>query len=278
LPDDVHYSRCDIRDVARVEKHCFDFLPDHFYNLAGISSVAQSFKDPDLAMEINYFAVQGLLEVIEGIATKKQIKFYQASSSEMFGDTNTDFQDERTPFAPVSPYAESKVMALEMCRKFRTKGLFVSSGILYNHESIYRPVDFVSRRITSQVAQIAEGRLRFLTLGNLEAQRDWGFAGDYVDAMWRMMNHQNADEFVIATGKVHSVRDLVECALLEIGAGSRFEELVKVDKDLFRPRDISCLVGNPQKAFDILGWKATTSFEEMIRTMVRADIEYLKAN
>ena len=278
LPKAVSYLQCDVRNTIFLRDICFDFLPDHIYNLAGISSVAQSFKEPQLTQEVNYLAVKNLLEIVELLGKSKEVKFYQSSSSEMFGESRLPIQNEESPLAPISPYAESKVLAHEACRQSRKNGLFVASGILYNHESIYRSTNFVSRRITSQVAKIATGEISSLIIGNLEAKRDWGFAGDYVDAIWLMMNQKRADEFVVATGKAHSVKELVDCALSEIYGSYTFEEIVKVDSELFRPKDISCLIGDSRKAQNELGWRATTTFEEMIKSMVRSDIEYLRKN
>jgi len=221
-------------------------------------------------------AVKRLLEALED-KLQKDVRFYQASSSEMFGITDTDTQDESTAFNPVSPYAESKVETHLICREWRKQGAFVSAGILFNHESIYRPESFVTRKITSGLARVQLGIQDSISLGNLTAERDWGFAGDYVEAMSLMIHHSKADEFVVATGKKHSIGDIVEVVIESLGITKTSSEIVRLDPSLMRPQDVKCLVGNPSKSYIELGWSPKKSFKELISEMALHDLNLYKS-
>ena len=277
LNSKVRYRSIDIRDT----KQLLEFINKHeialVYNLAGISSVAYSFNNPSETFEVNTVAVKRLLEGLKG-NLQQDLRFYQASSSEMFGVTNTATQNESTDFNPVSPYAASKVQTHLLCRELRNQGAFVSAGILFNHESIYRPESFVTRKITSGLARVALGIQDKILLGNLTAERDWGFAGDYVDAMSLIMHHSRADEFVVATGKKHSIGDIVEVVIKSLGITKSSSEIVQLDMGLSRPQDVKCLVGNPSKSHIELGWRPRKSFEELISEMALHDFYLQKTN
>lgn len=272
----VKYFSVDICDTIKLIELIDSLEIEVIYNLAGVSSVAYSFANPVETFEVNTIAIQRLLERLERnfqIGTR----FYQASSSEMFGIADTETQDESTDFNPVSPYAESKVETHLMCRAMREKGAFVSAGILFNHESIYRPESFVTRKITSGLARIALGLQNKLTLGNLAAERDWGFAGDYVESMRLIMEHKKPDEFVIATGKKHSILDVVNVAINSLGITKSVHEMIESDSSLMRPKDVKCLVGNAKKSFVELGWSPRKSFEDLISEMAQYDLNILKS-
>ena len=217
-----------------------------------------------------------MLENLEKIGVLKDLRFFQASSSEMFGIASSEPQDERTQFQPISPYAKAKYEAHKVAVEFRDKGFFLSCGILYNHESILRPVTFVTRKITSTVAAIKLGRLSKLPIGNIEVERDWGFAGDYVSAMFKIVNHNIPDDFVISSGVIHSVRDILEIAFDEAGIDG-MESFLEIDQSLIRPKEVNRLLGNSTKAKTSLGWEPKKTFEEMIREMVRHDISLIKS-
>jgi GDPmannose 4,6-dehydratase len=203
------------------------------------------------------------------------IRFYQASSSEMFGKVRETPQTETTPFHPRSPYGAAKVFGHNITVNYRESyGLFACSGILFNHESPRRGLEFVTRKVTDAVARISLGRSDELALGNLEAKRDWGFAGDYVEAMWRMLQRDEPDDFVVATGETHAVRDFVSLAFAAAGIDD-WERHIRVDERFFRPAEVDLLVGDPAKARAQLGWEPRVSFEELVRMMVAADIERL---
>jgi GDPmannose 4,6-dehydratase len=268
----IKYYFVDIRDTFAISEICKVEKPDEVYNLAGISSVARSFDDPKGATETNFQAVYDLFEVLSKSNQLKTLRFFQASSSEMFGVAVQEPQDEDTPLNPVSPYAIAKFKAHRSARNFRDKGFFVSCGILYNHESIYRPKTFVTRKITSGVASIKSGNQSKLLMGNVDAERDWGFAGDYVEAMYLSLQHSEPDDFVIASGRTHSVRELLKIAFDEAGMSGGEQEFVEIDQNLLRPKEVNRLIGNYSKASNLLSWKPKVSFEEMIREMVRFDL------
>lgn len=248
--------------------------PVEVYNLAAQSFVPASWSQPVLTSEFTAVGVTKLLESIRFV--DRGIRFYQASSSEMFGKVRETPQTEMTPFYPRSPYGVSKVYGHYITVNYRESyGLFAVSGILFNHESPRRGLEFVTRKVTDGVARIKLGRASEIRLGNLEAKRDWGFAGDYVKAMWLMLQQQKPDDYVIATGKTHSVRELVQVAFNY--AGLDWEKHVKVDKEFLRPAEVDLLVGDSSKAKKVLGWEPKVSFEEMIKMMVDADIKRLQA-
>jgi len=247
--------------------------PDEIYNLAAQSHVRVSFETPE---ETTDFVGMGTLRILEAIRnTCPQSKFYQASSSEMFGDNPEYPQKETTRLMPASPYACAKVFAHNICRNYRESyGMHISSGILFNHESPRRGETFVTRKITMAAAKIKLGLQDKLYLGNLEAKRDWGFAGDYVKAMWLMLQQKTPDDYVIATGETYSVQQFLE-ATFKI-AGLKIEDHVEIDKRLFRPHEVPLLLGDSTKAHEKLGWKPETSFEQLVEMMYVADLHKLK--
>jgi GDPmannose 4,6-dehydratase len=249
--------------------------PDEVYNLASVSFVPASWDDPVRTAELAAVGVSALLEAIR-ITDPAGIRFYQASSSEVFGEPQEVPQTERTPLSPVTPYGAAKAYGHFMTRSYRRRyGMHASSGILFNHESPRRPVDFLPRKVSSGVAEIALGLREELTLGNLAARRDWGFAGDYVRAMWLMLQQDEPGDYVIATGETHSVEDLVELAFAH--AGLDWREHVRVDEALLRGKaELHQLVGDATKARERLGWEPTVRFPELVRRLVDADLARLR--
>ena len=248
--------------------------PDEVYNLAAQSFVPTSWNQPELTAETTGIGVTRMLEAIR--AVNPRIRFFQASSSEMFGATRESPQNERTPFYPRSPYGVAKVYAHGITINYRESyGLYAACGISFNHESPRRGLEFVTRKITHAVARIFLGLQRNLRLGNLEARRDWGFAADYVQGMWRMLQQDEPEEFVLATGECHSVKELVELAFRHVGLA--WKDHVTADDSLLRPADVAHLVGDATKAGEKLGWKATTSFAELVSMMVEEDLRRARA-
>jgi GDPmannose 4,6-dehydratase len=246
--------------------------PQEIYNLAAMSFVAVSWIQPTLTAEFTGVGVTRMLEAMREVCP--EARFYQASSSEMFGKVREVPQTELTPFYPRSPYGVAKAYGHFITVNYRESyGLHATSGILFNHESERRGLEFVTRKITWHAAAISLGLVEKLHLGNLEAERDWGYAKDYVDAMWRMLQRDQAEDYVIATGQAHSVRECLEIAFDQ--AGLDIDERVVIDDSLKRPAEVDHLIGDPGKARRDLGWEPRTSFEEMIRLMVDADYELL---
>jgi GDPmannose 4,6-dehydratase len=246
--------------------------PHEFYNLAAMSFVPASWDQPLLTGEYNAQGVTRALEAIRQVDTK--IKFYQASSSEMFGKVREVPQSEMTPFYPRSPYGVSKVYGHYITVNYRESyNLFACSGILFNHESPRRGLEFVTRKVTDGVARIKLGLSDSLPMGNLDAQRDWGFAGDYVRAMWLMLQQDQPDDYVVATGKTHTVKKLVELAFSY--ADLDWQKYVKIDPRFIRPAEVDLLVGEPKKAMESLGWTPEVDFDGLVRMMVDADIQRL---
>ena len=248
--------------------------PTEIYNLAAKSSVGGSWKHPELTIDANLFSILNLLEVVRSATTPEYgPRLYQASSSEMFGQAVESPQRESTQFRPLSPYAVSKAAAHFLAQTYREAyGMFVSCGILYNHESRLRPASFVTRKITKAAAQIKSGKQNSLQLGTLDVSRDWGYAGDYVEAMWLMLQQDNPDDYIVATGKSRSLREFVETAFAAAGVED-WEDRVSVDPALSRPTEVSRLVGDAAKAEVQLGWIPGTSFAKMIQGMVEHDLE-----
>ncbi len=248
--------------------------PGEVYNLASQSFVPTSFEQPVLTGEFTALGVTRVLEAIKLVDRK--IRFYQASSSEMFGLASETPQNEKTPFHPRSPYGVAKVYGHWVTVNYRESyGIFAVSGILFNHESPRRGKEFVSRRISDGVARIKLGLAKKLRLGNLEAKRDWGFAGDFVRAMWMMLRHPKPLDLVIATGRTHSVRQFAELAFRQVGLNWR--DYVVSDHGLFRPAEVHALCGDASLARRLLGWKPKVAFEELVRRMVEADLERVRA-
>ena len=266
----LHYG--DVTDSTVLTNLLRRIQPDEVYHLAAQSHVQVSFEMPEYTADVTGTGTIKLLEAIRQVADTcgKPISFYQASSSEMFGSTPPP-QNEETPFHPRSPYGAAKVFAYWATVNYRESyGMFATNGILFNHESPRRGETFVTRKISRAVAGIAQGRQQALYLGNLDARRDWGFAGDYVDAMWRMLQADEPDDFVIATGEAHTVREFCELAFGHVGLD--WERYVKVDPRYFRPAEVDHLLGDPAKATRVLGWKPQVSFPELVRRMVDADL------
>jgi len=277
-PDDVVLHRGDLGDVGAVRALVLDVDPDEVYNLAAVSSVAQSWAEPDLTARVNGLGAVGLLESALQVQEDRghRVAFVQASSAEMFGQPPQSPQDEGTPIRPVSPYGAAKAYAHLTVGVYRVRGLHAVSAILYNHESPRRPAHFVTRKITSTVAQIARGRADRLVLGNLDARRDWGWAPDYVDAMVRAARAERPDDFVVATGVAHSVRDFAAAAFTRAGVAD-WEPLLSSDPALFRPADATELTGDATRARRELGWAPTVEFAEVVGRMVDADLALLDA-
>ncbi len=269
--DRIHLVPGDLMDQHSLTTVVHEIQPDEVYNLAAQSFVAASWSQPVLTGEITALGATRMLEAVR--LAQPNARFYQASSSEMFGNVQEWPQNENTPFYPSSPYAVAKVYAHYITVNYReSHGLFAASGVLFNHESPRRGVEFVTRKVTDTVARIRSGKEKELRLGNLDAHRDWGYAADYIQAMWSMLQQDEPDTYVVGTGKSHSVRDLVElafrCAEIE-----DWEAYVVVDENLLRPRDVNRLVADSSKARSLLGWEAKTTFEELVAMMVRADLE-----
>ncbi len=250
--------------------------PDEIYNLAAQSFVATSWSQPVLTGEFTALGVTRMLEAMRQLAPKA--KFYQASSSEMFGQAEESPQTEKTRFHPRSPYGVAKVYGHWITINYRESyNLFAVSGILFNHESPRRGLEFVTRKISHGVARIHLGQASELVLGNLNARRDWGFAGDYVQAMWKMLQQDKPDDYVIATGENHSVEDFVIEAFKAVGI-SDWKKYVKTSKDFMRPAEVDFLIGDSQKAKKVLGWEPNVSFSDLVKMMVENDISLLKKN
>ena len=260
----------DLNDASSLNKILRSIHPDEIYNLGAQSHVRVSFDVPEYTAEITGVGTLRLLEAIRDSGI--QPKFYQASSSEMFGKVQAIPQNETTPFYPRSPYGVAKVYSYWITVNYRESyNMFACNGILFNHESPRRGETFVSRKITKAAARIKLGIQHEVFLGNLEARRDWGFAGDYVEAMWLMLQQEKPEDFVIATGRHYSITDLLEIAFEEVNLN--WKEYVKIDPRYYRPAEVDLLVGDSGKAHSQLGWKPKMSFQELIRTMVHADLE-----
>jgi GDPmannose 4,6-dehydratase len=269
---DPYTASGDLLDEASLISILRETEPDEVYNLAAQSFVQTSFKQPVLTGEITALGVTRLLDAIRII--NPDIRFYQASSSEMFGKVQEVPQTEATPFYPRSPYGVAKLYGHWITVNYRESyGLHASSGILFNHESPRRGLEFLPRKVSHGVAQIKLGMADELRLGNLDAERDWGFAGDYVEAMWLMLQQDTPDDYVVATGETHSVRRFCEIAFGHVGL--RWEDHVTIDEKYMRPAEVDLLIGNPAKAEKVLGWRPKTSFEDLVTMMVDADIELL---
>jgi len=270
--DRIHLHPADLLDQLSLIKVIDEVRPRELYNLAAMSFVPASWDQPMLTGEFNAQGVTRVLEAVRQVDTG--IRVYQASSSEMFGKVREVPQTELTPFYPRSPYGVSKVYGHYITVNYRESyDLFAVSGILFNHESPRRGLEFVTRKVTDGVARIKLGLAESLSLGNLDAQRDWGFAGDYVRAMWLMLQQPEADDFVIATGESHSVRELVEVAFGH--AGLDWKKYVKLDPRFLRPAEVDHLIGDPAKARQVLGWQPEVDFTGLVTMMVDADVERL---
>ncbi|MGB9715314.1 MAG: GDP-mannose 4,6-dehydratase [Thermodesulfovibrionales bacterium] len=286
IDDKINYVPLELHEFTNIYRTIEKIQPDEIYNLGSQSFVAVSFEIPIFTADVTAIGTLRILEAIRNINPK--IKFYQASSSEMFGKVQTTPQNEKTPFYPRSPYAASKLFAHWMTVNYRESyGIFACSGILFNHESPLRGLEFVTRKVTNAVARIKLGLQEELRIGNLESRRDWGYAPEYVEAMWLMLQQPEPDDYVIATGENHSVREFVETAFNKVGieiewSGKGVDErgidkksgrnLVIVDPKFFRPAEVDVLKGDYSKAKERLGWSPKTSFKELVEIMVEHDL------
>ncbi|MEM6781776.1 MAG: GDP-mannose 4,6-dehydratase, partial [Pseudomonadota bacterium] len=280
----LHYG--DLSDSGSLTRLISQIIPDEIYNMAAMSHVRVSFDTPEHTANINALGTLRILETIRALGLENHTRFYQASSSEMFGDAPAP-QDENTPFAPCSPYGSAKLFGYWTVRNYRDAyGIHASNGILFNHESPIRGEEFVTRKITKAVCEIEAGLRDSLSLGNLDARRDWGHARDYMGAVYKIVQQDAPDDYVVASGETHSVREFVEKAFAHVDitiewAGEGVEEkgidaatgheLIVIDEELFRPNEIKTLQGNPVKAFQKLGWAPKTSFDDLVKDMVNAD-------
>ena len=263
----LYYS--DLLDSSSLNNLINSIMPDEIYNLAAQSHVAVSFKNPLYSAQTSVVGPITLLEAVKN--SKKDIKYYQASSSEMFGGVDKSSLNEGSKFTPKSPYAVGKVFAHEITKVYRESyDIYAVNGILFNHESPFRGETFVTRKITRAVGRIKNNLQNKLTLGNLDAYRDWGFAGDYVNGMFMMMQHPKPDDWVLATGETHSVREFAKIAFDE--AGLNYEDYVVTDPKYQRPNEVNHLLGDPSKAKNELGWKLQTSFSDLVKLMVEQDL------
>ena len=274
LEDKITFLNGDLTDQNSLLRCLKECSPDEVYNLAAQSFVGESWNTPEQTSEVTGLGVLRMLEAIREYNPK--IKFYQASSSEMFGRMVENPANEFTPFYPRSPYGVAKLYGHWITKNYRESyNMFACSGILFNHESERRGIEFVTRKISDGVAKIKLGLADHISLGNLDAKRDWGYAPDYVEAMWMMLQQDEPDDYVIATGKDHTIREFLDVAFNHVGI-SDWTKYVKQDERFMRPAEVAVLCGDSSKARDILGWKPKTSFEQMVVNMVDNDLELSK--
>lgn len=270
IEKDVRIVDGNLTDLSGLARTMRDVRPDEVYNLAAQSFVKSSWQQPILTGNVTGIGVTNVLEALR--LESPEARFYQASSSEMYGLIQEPMQSETTPFHPRSPYAVAKLYGHWITINYRESfGLHASSGILFNHESPLRGIEFVTRKVTDAVARIKKGTAKELRLGNIDAKRDWGHSKDYVRAMWLMVQQDKPDDYVVATGRTTTVRDMCRIAFEHVGL--KIDDHLVIDPELFRPAEVEILLGNPAKAKQKLGWEATISLEEMIREMVDADLE-----
>jgi GDPmannose 4,6-dehydratase len=276
LQAQIHIHHADLQDQGSILEVMKQTNPDEVYNLAAQSFVAVSWRQPMLTGDITGLGVTRILEAVRMFGSDR-IRFYQASSSEMFGKVQEVPQTEGTPFYPRSPYGVAKVYGHWITVNYRESyNMYCVSGILFNHESERRGLEFVTRKVTDAAAKIKMGLAKELRLGNLDAKRDWGFAGDYVRAMWLMLQQDKPDDFVIATGETHTVRELVEIAFDTVGLD--WQKHVVIDPAFYRPAEVDLLIGDPTKAKKKLGWEPQVSFQELVRRMVFSDLARYKSS
>ena len=273
IRDKIKFVQADLLDQLSVINAIKQANPDEVYNLAAMSFVPTSWSQPVLTGEFTGLGVTRVLEAIRLV--NKDIKFYQASSSEMFGKVREVPQNEKTPFHPRSPYGVAKVYGHYITVNYRESyGIFAASGILFNHESPRRGLEFVTKKVTNAVAKIKLGLADSLYLGNLDAKRDWGYAKDYIEAMWLMLQQDGPDDYVISTGQSHSVKEWVEAAFRCLDLD--WEKYVRIDEKLLRPAEVDLLIGDSSKALEKLGWKPKVNFEQLVNLMVESDYNELK--
>jgi GDPmannose 4,6-dehydratase len=272
----VNFIEADLTDLSSLVRALDESKPDEVYNLGAISHVGYSFKDPIVTAEVTGKGVLNILEAIRLVGAEKNVRFYQASTSEMFGglDYNrpkTGYTEEAT-FHPRSPYGVAKLYGHWITKNYRESyGMHASCGILFNHEGEYRGLEFVTRKISNSVARIKFGKQKQIVLGNLDAKRDWGYAGDYVEGMWRMLQQDNPDDYVLATGETHSIEDFLSLAFKEIGIDN-WKQYVKQDVKFMRPAEVDVLLGDPTKAEKKLGWERKVDFPGLVKKMVEYDL------
>jgi GDPmannose 4,6-dehydratase len=287
--ESFHLVNGDLTDQSSIDNAVNEIQPDEFYNLGAQSFVPESWRSPTMTADVTGLGALRCLEAIKLV--KPDCKFYQAGSSEQFGEVREIPQNELTPFYPRSPYGCAKVFAYEITRNYRESyGLYACTGILFNHESPRRGLEFVTRKVTMTVARISNGLDEFLSIGNVKAKRDWGFAGDYVEMQWRMLQQDEPEDFVVATGETHSVQDMINMAFSRVGFDLTWSgegvDTIATDKDgiirvktnpkFFRPAEVDLLVGDYTLASQKLGWKPSTSFEELVNMMVDSDVKIVK--
>ena len=271
---EVVLHRGDLTDFSSLMGIIGLVKPDELYNLGAISFVGMSFQQPELTANITGLGALRLLEAIRKLGLETHTRFYQASSSEMFGKVRQTPQNEETPFHPRSPYGVAKTFAHYTTLNHREAyGMHASSGILFNHEGEFRGHEFVTRKITSSVARIKLGKQQKISLGDISPQRDWGYAGDYVEAMWLMLQQDKPDDYIIATGETHSVKEFIEKALESAGLEQNIEKYVEFDKDMIRPAEVDLLIGDASKAKRALGWTPKVNFEQLVDRMLTNDLK-----
>ena len=284
-----HLVNGDLTDQSSIDNAVKEVQPDEFYNLGAQSFVPESWRSPTMTADVTGLGALRCLEAIKLV--KPDCRFYQAGSSEQYGEVREIPQNELTPFYPRSPYGCAKVFAYEITRNYRESyGLYACTGILFNHESPRRGLEFVTRKVTMTVARISSGIDEFLSIGNVKAKRDWGFAGDYVEMQWRMLQQEEPEDFVVATGETHSVQDMIDLAFSRVGfdltwSGEGVDTIatdqngvvrVKTNPKFFRPAEVDLLIGDYTLASQKLGWKPSTTFEELVNMMVDSDVKVVK--
>lgn len=288
----LHYG--DMADITSLVSLIKKADPDEIYNLAAQSHVKVSFEIPIVTAETDALGTLKILEAIRILEKDKKVKFYQASTSELFGGISALPLDENSPFYPRSPYAVAKLYAYWIVKHYREAyGLFACNGILFNHESERRGITFVTRKITLGLAKIKCGNANVLELGNLDAKRDWGYAPEYVEAMWLMLQEESPTDMIIATGETHTIREFVDEAAKEMGFNIKWKGkginevgvdaktdkvIIRINPKYFRPAEVDCLIGNPTNAEKVLGWKARIKFSDLVKRMVKSDLEMIKIN
>ena len=287
--DNFNLVNGDLTDQSSIDNAVKEIQPDEFYNLGAQSFVPESWRSPTMTADVTGLGALRCLEAIKLV--KPDCKFYQAGSSEQFGDVREIPQNELTPFYPRSPYGCAKVFAYDITRNYRESyGLFACTGILFNHESPRRGLEFVTRKVTMTVARIAKGLDECLSIGNVKAKRDWGFAGDYVEMQWRMLQQENPEDFVVATGETHSVQEMIDLAFSRVNleltwSGEGVDTIatdqngvirVRTNRKFFRPAEVDLLVGDYSLAAEKLGWKPSTSFSELVEMMVDSDLKIVE--
>ncbi len=273
----LNLIEADLTDTSSLVRAVEVSKPDEIYNLGAISHVGYSFKNPQLTADVTGKGVLNLLEAVRMAGFEKTARIYQASTSEMFGGLEYNQPEggytEESSFHPRSPYGVAKLYAHWISRNYRESyGMFISCGILFNHEGDRRGLEFVTRKITNAVARIKLGKQEFITLGDLWPKRDWGYAGDYVEGMWRMLQQDTPDDFLLATGETHSIEEFLDLAFKEIGIAD-WHPYVKQDPRFMRPAEVDVLLGNPAKAEKVLGWKRKVDFPELVKLMVQHDLD-----